>query len=92
MLLNIFKTRKNKQFTYSPRFYDQRKEELEQRIKAVEREMQGNTGEIYSNRLTRGAFRQRRERLQKQTRNSYIRLVVILLVLALVIYLIYIFS
>jgi len=92
MLLNIFKTRKNKQFTFKPRFYDQRKEELEQRIREAEGETKGEKGEHYSSRLMRGAFRQRRDKIVKQTRNSYLRLFVIILVLALVIYILYILS
>ena len=36
----LFKTEKPKQFTYIPRFYDERKEELEKRVEDIRKEME----------------------------------------------------
>jgi len=36
----LFRTEKPKQFTFIPRFYDERKEELKNRIEAIEKENQ----------------------------------------------------
>lgn len=83
---NFFKTAKHKQFEYSPRYYDQQKEELEQRIKAIKGE-QNSEGEITKYRLE-NFFQKRRSSsfAQKQKRQSNLRLVLIIIILGILVY------
>ncbi len=86
MLPKFFRTYKNKQFTFIPRFYNQQKEELEARIKKVEREVQGGTSEEYSGNIIRGSFRQAHRQRSSANRNSSLRIVIIIAILLLLIY------
>ena len=89
MIINkFFKVPKPKRFEYAPKYYDQQKEELEERIKAI-KEQQDTEGEAAKYRL--GKFFQSRRRtsfIQKQKQQSNVRLIVIIIVLFLLIYLI----
>lgn len=80
-----------KQFNYSPRYWDPEKEEREARIRQIKAEM-GVTIGSDPNRTTikRGSFRQAKMKAKvKASRNSNIRLVVILAVLFLLAYLLF---
>ncbi|UCG26932.1 MAG: hypothetical protein JSV24_08105 [Bacteroidales bacterium] len=83
----FFSTPKPKQFNYIPRYYDEQKEALEERIREIEMEMGVNKGEAYRPRIRRGQmsnyFRRKQKRVQKQ---SNIRLVIIILFLLLISY------
>ncbi len=72
----FFKTEKPKQFTYIPRFYDARKEQLEEQIKAVKSELGQSKDEPYVPNI-RGKMRSRHEALygrpDKPGRNSIFR-------------------
>ena len=54
-VLRFFKVPKHQQYSYKPRFWDPKKEELEDRLKKVE-ERRGNDPEAMKARLT-GGFR-----------------------------------
>ena len=62
----LFKTEKPKQFTYIPRFYDERKEELENRIGEVRKEMEENPTNQYVPNI-RGRIRSRHDALYGQS-------------------------
>jgi len=62
----LFKTEKPKQFTYIPRFYDERKEELENRIGEVRKEMEENPASQYVPNI-RGRIRSRHDALYGQS-------------------------
>jgi hypothetical protein len=85
----FFKTRKNKQFTYLPRFYNQQKEELEERIRNIESEIKGEKKDLFRSHIRRGVFRQTRQGRVRQSRNAFLRLAIILLVLFLLIFVLY---
>jgi len=81
-LPSFFKINKNRQFNFIPRYYDPRKENLEERIRIIEQEMGAKEGEDYRPAIRKGQmtdyFNKRRRRAQKQ---SNIRLIIIVLVL-----------
>lgn len=58
----LFRTEKPKQFTFVPRFYDERKEELNNRIKEVRKEMEEAPGDQYVPNI-RGRMKSRHEAL-----------------------------
>lgn len=80
-----------KQFSYSPRYWDPEKEEREARVRQIKAEMGIELGSD-PNRTTikRGSFRQAKMQAKvKASRNSNIRLVVILAALFLLAYLLF---
>jgi hypothetical protein len=58
----LFRTEKPKPFTFIPRFYDERKEELENRIGEIKKEMKENPASQYVPNI-RGRMRSRHEAL-----------------------------
>ncbi len=84
-LPGFFKINKHKQFNFIPRYYDPQKEDLEKRIRSVEREMGAKEGEAYRPTIRKGQmsnyFNRKRGKAQKQ---SNIRLIIILIVLFLI--------
>lgn len=58
----FFKLDKPKQFTFIPRFYDQRKEELNERIEAIKQEMEPGEDQPYTVNI-KGRMKARHEHL-----------------------------
>jgi len=58
----LFRTEKPKPFTFIPRFYDERKEELENRIGEIKKEMEENPTGQYVPHI-RGRMRSRHDAL-----------------------------
>ncbi|HBH05525.1 MAG TPA: hypothetical protein DDX92_02850 [Flavobacteriales bacterium] len=58
MRLSVFNIRKPKRFDYTPRYYDERKENLEQRIAQIKREMDGASPDYDGKDALRGRIRQ----------------------------------
>ena len=89
---SFFRTPKPKPFNYIPRYYDEQKEDLEERIRNIESEMGVKEGEAYRPQIRKGHmsnyFRRKQKRVQKQ---SNIRLVVIILILFLISYFLFFF-
>ena len=80
-----------KQFDYSPRYWDPEKEEREHRVRQIKAEM-GIDMPSDPNRTTikRGSFRKAKQKAKvSASRNSNIRLLIILSVLFLIAYLIF---
>lgn len=62
----LFKTDKPKQFSYIPRFYDERKEELKNRVDSIQKEAENsNSGQYVPN--IRGRMRARHDHLYGPT-------------------------
>ncbi|MEN8155734.1 MAG: hypothetical protein ABFS10_02195 [Bacteroidota bacterium] len=80
----------HKRFDYSPRYWDPEKEEREERIRQIKQEMGVDTSSSSTRTRTtikRGSFRQTRQKTKvKASRDSNIRLVIILAVLLLIAY------
>ena len=92
LLISFFKLNKPKQFNYEPLYYDERKEQLQERIRNIEIEMGknpvGGTAEI-KRTLVRGSFSKYRTIRRKHQRQSSIRLLIIMILLITIIYLLF---
>ena len=51
---SFFRTQKPKQFNYVPRYYDEQKEQLDERIRDIEREMGVKDGKTYRPTIRKG--------------------------------------
>ena len=81
----------HKRFEYTPRYWDPEKEEFEERVRQIKQEI-GIDVPRDPNRTTikRGSFRQVRQQTKvRASRNSNLRLVIILAVLFVLAYLIF---
>jgi hypothetical protein len=65
----LFRTEKPKQFTFIPRFYDERKEELENRIDKIKKEMEEDPNGQYVPNI-RGRIRSRHDALYGKSGNQ----------------------
>lgn len=81
-LPSFFRINEPKRFNFMPRYYDEQKEDLEQRIRQIEHEMGVDHGKAYVPKIRKGQmgnyFRKKRKKLQKQ---SNIRLFIIIIIL-----------
>jgi hypothetical protein len=98
-LAPFFKLFKNKSFSYTPRYYDERKEELEKRIAQIKKEM-GVTDDSEKAKVIekaysvdiKGKMRSRfRPVRRSESRKSNIRLLIILLALTAISYYVFYF-
>lgn len=98
-LAPFFKLFKNKSFNYTPRYYDERKEELAKRIAQIKKEM-GVTDDSEKAKVIekaysvdiKGKMRSRfRPARRSESRKSTIRLLLILLVLMAISYYVFYF-
>jgi hypothetical protein len=81
----------HKRFEYSPRYWDPEKEEREHRIRQIKAEMGIDVGsDPNKTTIKRGSFRQAHQKARvKASRNTNIRLVIILAVLFFLAYLLF---
>ena len=81
-LPSFFRTYKNKQFNYIPVYYDQQKEELQERIRKIEAEAKGDkTDEEFNRSIIKGSFRHMSAYRTKGNRASSLRIVIIIAIL-----------
>ncbi len=85
----LVKLPRHKNFNYTPVYYDEAKEELNERIARAEAEAKGEkyTGTLKAGSL-RSSWERGRGRIRQSNRTSYVRFVSILFVLFLLTYLI----
>jgi len=88
-LPSFFKIPQHKTFSYTPRYYDERKENLQERIKKIEQEMGVNKGERYKPKISKGSMRGYIYKNKKAKKQSNLRLIIILLTLLFLTYLIF---
>jgi len=91
-LPRFIKLPSHKRFAYSPRYWDPEKEEFEERVRQIKQDIGVEVIPRDPNRTTikRGSFRQVRQQTKlKASRNSNLRLVVILAILFIIAYLIF---
>ena len=89
-LPRFFRNYKHRQFNYIPVYYDQQKEELNERIRRIKKEESGEKQEEgeYKKSIIRGSFRHAAAYRAKANRASAIRtLLIILILLAFVLFL-----
>lgn len=84
MAITFFKTPKNKKFNYRPLYYDQKKEEREQRMKSAVEEGSDNYEQALRDRIQMRWKRTTGKRDRKATNQ---RLIIIFVVIALLAYL-----
>lgn len=83
-LPSFFKIGDHKRFNFIPRYYDEQKEDLEQRIRQIESDMGIEHGEAYVPKIRKGQMGSyMRKKRKVQSKRANIRLVVIILLLLL---------
>ena len=95
-LMKFFKTPKNQKFDYKPRYWDPKKEALEERMSKYKAEKKGDTKAVKA-RLSKGfkgkgasmGFRETRELRTKELKRSNRVLLITVVVLALLSYLLF---
>lgn len=89
MGIRFFHTPKNKKFNYSPRYYDEQKEELERRVRQIKRELGveelSDTDKPYIPNI-KGQMRGVFKRNTAERKRSNLRLAIILVVLVTIVY------
>ncbi|HAN19934.1 MAG: hypothetical protein A2X13_11055 [Bacteroidetes bacterium GWC2_33_15] len=89
MALKFFHTPKSKQFNYKPRYYDERKEELENRINQIKKEMGkedlSDSEKPYTSNI-KGQIRRSGKRTKVSKDKSNLRLILIIVILFALIY------
>ena len=87
----FFKVPKHRQFEYKPIYYDEQKEQLQERIKNIEKEYGVNNGEEQIRTMTKGSFSHYYDRKKKTQRYSTTRLILIIIFLLFVSYYLFFF-
>ncbi len=88
-MARFFYLPKNKKFNFTTRYYDKQKEELEKRIKAAKAESGQLSSEEQKNNYVpniKGQMNGYFKRPVKEKKQSYIRLILILIVLFTIVY------
>jgi len=85
-LPRFFRLSQHKRFNFVPRYYDERKEELEKRVKIIEKEMCVGKDEIYVPRIRKGQMRGYFQKTRRVKKQSNIRLIIIIIVLFIITY------
>lgn len=89
MAIKLFHTPKHKKFNFAPRYYDERKEELDKRVEQIKQEMGVNDDDpekAYVSTIRKGQMRGYFVKSKQIKRRSTIRLVIILLILITAVY------
>jgi hypothetical protein len=88
-LFSVFKARKPRQFEYQPRYWDPRKEALQERIKQIEQEIALGRGDNLppARTIRKGFIRDTGRSRTRQNRSSNLRILLILAILLLFFYL-----
>ncbi|MEA1899123.1 MAG: hypothetical protein U9N53_15805 [Bacteroidota bacterium] len=89
-LPSFFRTHQPKRFNYTPFYYDEQKEDLEQRTRQIKQDMGHEKGEVYVPKIRKGQMGNFYRRKRKQIeRRSNIRLFIVILFLALAAWLLF---
>ena len=81
MRITFFRTPRPKQFNYIPRYYDQQKEEAEERQRRIEKELGIEQQGGFRTSITRGSMTKRIYERRRANRMSVIRLLIIIAIL-----------
>lgn len=88
-IFRFFRLPQHKQFHYDPLFYDERKEQLQDRIRNIEIEMGiKKEGEVRRT-LEKGSFSYYRDKRKRSQKVSSLRLVLLIILLTVVTYLLF---
>jgi hypothetical protein len=89
MAIRFLHTPKNKEFKFKPRYYDEQKEELENRVKQIKKEMgvsEDDPQKPYVSSIRKGEMRGYFKKNVEQKRKSTMRFVIILIILFAIVY------
>ena len=86
IIFGIFKTYKPRQFNYTPLYYDKRKDELEQRIRKIERENGIENNLDVKIGITRGSMRRGHIDRIRANRASTLKVMLIAVILMIIAY------
>ena len=87
-LPRFFKLARPKSFNYIPVFYDEREEELKDRVEKVAKDMGVEQPADFKPRLTRGTMRSSMKKSKRTDRYGSVRIIIILAILFLIAYLV----
>ncbi|MFT6815828.1 MAG: hypothetical protein ACJAZ3_001741 [Sphingobacteriales bacterium] len=85
-LPSFFKTSNYHRFDYTPLYYDERKEDLEKRVRKIKREIGEEVDENLEKRISNINFRSQSYQVGKAKRQSSFRLIIIIIGLMLAAY------
>ena len=88
MNVSFFKRYKHKKFTYTPLYYNEQKEDLQDRIRRIEREENG-TRDNYSPGNIKGSFQHIRSLRSKSQKSSSIKVIIIAAILLAIVYIVF---
>jgi hypothetical protein len=89
MAIRFFHTPKNKKFDFSPRYYDEQKEDLQRRVEQIRQEMgvkEDDPNNPYVSKIRKGQMKGFLKKAAKQKKQSNGRLFLILIILAAAVY------
>jgi hypothetical protein len=89
-IIKFFRLPRHRIFSYEPIYYDERKEELEKKIKNIEAEIKAEANNANVSRLKKGQLNRYFKEVKRKKVQSNTRLVIILLALILLSYIIFI--
>ncbi len=82
----FFKIPQHKKFNYQPLYYDEQKEQLEERIRKIEQEYGIKNGEGNMRTMTKGSFSRYYSKRNKSQKYSTTRLILIIIFLLFISY------
>ena len=89
-LPSFFRTSEPKRFNYSPMYYDEQKEDLEQRTQQIKQDMGVEQGDTYVPKIRKGQMGNYYRRKRKQIeRRSNMRIFILILFLAIAAWLLF---
>ena len=89
-LPSFFRTSEPKRFNYSPMYYDEQKEDLEQRTQQIKQDMGVEQGDTYVPKIRKGQMDNYYRRKRKQIeRRSNVRIFILILFLAIAAWLLF---
>jgi len=89
MAFRLIKLPKHKTFEYTPRYYNEQKEELQERVKKIEREMGVKSPDYKYVPNIKGQIRPHYNRATAEKKQSSLRLILILVILFVLAYLLF---
>lgn len=94
MAIRFFHTPRNKRFSFTPRYYDEQKEDLERRVEQIKQEMginENDPNKPYISKIRKGEMRGYFKKSREYKKRSTIRLFVILIILIAIAYYLFYF-
>ncbi|TCN73204.1 hypothetical protein [Acetobacteroides hydrogenigenes] len=88
MILRFFKLPKHRSFNYKPRYYDPIKDEVQERVKLIEQEMNADKESYVPGSSIRGNMKRQFQSSRKDVKKNKMQTLIIRLVLMIIIFLV----